>query len=302
MRAATVSPATGKPYGVRRVCSLWSLPRSTFYEQKERLTEPPAKRKPGPVPDIDDAALLILIHEDLANSPFVGEGHRKVWARLKFAKGVSVSPKRVLRLMRQNNLLSPHRQPQGKPDPHDGTIITKAPNLMWGTDAAKIFTLEDGWVWLFTAVEHWNAEVMGWYLSKHGDRHAALEPIMQGLERCFGNASSDCARGLSLRMDHGSQYLSDHFQNQLRYWGIASSFAFVQQPQTNGVVERFNKTLKQQVVYGRYFNSISELKTAISTFIDNYNQHWRFEKMGFKSPREVRTEWLNKNGLDTEAA
>lgn len=302
MRAAAASPVTGKPYGVRRVCNLWSLPRSTFYEQKERLAEPLPKRKPGPVSVIDDEALLILIREDLAASPFVGEGHRKVWARMKSVQGVNVSPKRVLRLMRENNLLSPHRQPQGALDPHDGTIITAAPNLMWGTDAVKIFTLEDGWVWLFTAVEHWNAEVMGWHVSKRGDRYAALEPITQGLERCFGTASADCARGLSLRMDHGSQYLSDHFQNQLRYWGLAPSFAFVEQPQTNGVVERFNKTLKQQVVYGRYFTSISELKTTISAFIDNYNQHWRFEKMGFKSPREARTEWLNKNGLDVKAA
>ncbi len=45
-------------------------------------------------------------------------------------------------------------------------------------------------------------------------------------------------------MDHGTQYLSDHFLNQLRYWGITPSFAFVEQPQTNGVAERFNRTLK----------------------------------------------------------
>ena len=115
-------------------------------------------------------------------------------------------------------------------------------------------------------------------------------------------ASSDCARGLSLRMDHGSQYLSDHFQNQLRYWGVAPSFAFVEQPQTNGVVERFNKTIKQQVIHGRYFNSINDVRAAIAAFVDSYNQHWRIEKMGFKSPSEARNEWNWKTGLDNEAA
>ena len=52
----------------------------------------------------------------------------------------------------------------------------------------------------------------------------------------------DAPRGLSLRMDHGTQYLSDHFQNQLKYWGISPSFAFIEQPQTNGVAERFIRT------------------------------------------------------------
>ena len=45
-------------------------------------------------------------------------------------------------------------------------------------------------------------------------------------------------------MDHGSQYLSGHFTNQIKFWGIQPSYAFVEQPQTNGVAERFNRTLK----------------------------------------------------------
>ena len=44
----------------------------------------------------------------------------------------------------------------------------------------KVFTIEDGWVWVFVAVEHWNAECVGWHVTKHGDRYAALEPISQG--------------------------------------------------------------------------------------------------------------------------
>ena len=112
---------------------------------------------------------------------------------------------------------------------------------MWGTDGVRIFTLEEGWVWLFTAVEHWNAECVGWHVVKVGDRYAALEPIAQGLTRIFGSAGADAARGLKLRLDHGTQYLSGHFQNQIKFWGIAPSFAFVEEPQTDGVVERFDR-------------------------------------------------------------
>ena len=69
----------------------------------------------------------------------------KVWARLRFVEGVKVSRKRVLRIMRQEHLLSPHRVVQGLPKEHDGKIITAAPDIMWGTDGTKVFTLDEGW-------------------------------------------------------------------------------------------------------------------------------------------------------------
>lgn len=130
--------------------------------------------------------------------------------------------------MRENRLLSPYRVRQGGAKKHDGRIVTLAPNVMWGTDGARVFTVEDGWVWVFSAVEHGSAECVGWHVCKVGSRLAALEPIAQGLQRIYGSVEAGVARGLSLRMDHGSQYLSDHFQKQIRYWGIAPSFGFVE--------------------------------------------------------------------------
>ena len=56
-------------------------------------------------------------------------------------------------------------------------IGAHAPNLMWGTDGVRVFTVDDGWGWIFTAVEHWNAGPV----CKRGDRFAALQPISVGL-------------------------------------------------------------------------------------------------------------------------
>lgn len=290
----TASVVTGKPYGVERVCQVWEQARSTFYDRQERAEKAAQGLKPGrrgPTPSVSDDALLKLVQEDLNASPFRGEGHRKVWARLHFGKGLRVSRKRVLRIMRENALLSPHRGRQGKPEAHDGTITTDAPNLMWGTDGAKVLTVDDGWVWVFAAVEHWNAECMGWHVTKHGDRFAALEPISQGLTSLYGSLAADVARGLQLRMDHGSQYLSDHFINQVRFWGINPNFAFVRQPETNGVAERFNRTLKEQVIHGQIFRNVEEVRQAVAAFVELYNAEWRVEKNGFVSPREARQNW-----------
>lgn len=92
-------------------------------------------------------------------------------------------------------------------------------------------------------------------------------------------------------MDNGSQYLSDHFQNQIKFWGIAPTFAFVSQPQTNGVVERFNKTLKEQTVFGRTYRNIEELKRVVTVFMEKYNQRWQIEKLGFRSPKQALTDF-----------
>ncbi len=171
---------------------------------------------------MSDETLLAAIRADLARSSFQGEGHRKVQARLRILDGIRVARTRVLRVMRAHGLLSPHRGRQGHAQTHDGTIVTREPNLMWGTDGVRVFTVDDGWVWTFAAVEPWNAECVGWYVCKVGSRFAALEPIAQGLRRLYGSVDAEVARGLALRMAHGSQYLSDHFLNQIRHTATSS--------------------------------------------------------------------------------
>lgn len=283
----TISPGADRPYGVQRVCAIWEQARSSFYHASRPVAPVVSKRR-GPRPLISDENLLALIRDDLAASPFTGEGHRKVWGRLRYRDGHLVTRKRVLRLMRENHLLSPHRGRPKAAKAHDGKIITLAPNLMWGTDGTRVFTLDEGWVWIFTAVEHWNAECVGWHVCKTGDRYAALQPLSMALGRLYGSVEKGIARGLSLRMDHGTQYLSDHFQNQIKFWGITPSFAFVAEPQTNGVAERFNRTLKEQAIYGRVFRTVDDIRQAVKTFVELYNSEWRIEKNGFRSPDEIR--------------
>ena len=285
------SEEVGKPYGLERVCRILEFPRSTIYAQQARESAKVLALRPqrrGPKPKMADADLLAAICADLDTSPFTGEGHRKVWARLRIQRDIRVSRARVLRLMRENALLSPHRRPQGTPNLHDGSITTDRPNDMWGTDGMRIETVDEGWVWVFSAVDHFDACCVGIHAVKTGSRFAALQPIAQGLQTEFGATGAEAGRGLTLRMDHGTQYTADDFLNQIRFWGIAPSFAFVAEPQTNGVAERFNRTLKEQVIHGRVFRNLEEVRKAVTAFKDRYNRHWRLEKLGFMSPLEAR--------------
>ena len=123
----------------------------------------------------------------------------------------------MLRVLRAAGLLSPHRGRQGAAKRHEGTLSTAAPDPIYGTDSVRVFTVDDGWVWTFAAVDHWSGECVGWHVCKVGSRFAALEPVAQGLRQRYDSVAADVAGGLALRMYHGSHYLSDHFLNRLRY-------------------------------------------------------------------------------------
>lgn len=143
-------------------------------------------------------------------------------------------------------------------------------------------------VWGFFLVEHWNSECLGWHVCKKGDAQAALEPLKHGLRRYYGAMGRGAALGLTLREDHGSQYTSEQYRNQLKFWGIKISYGFVQEPETNGVVERFNRTLKERVVHGRIFKNLNEVRESVAKFVEQYNDCWLLEKLGYQSPMQVR--------------
>ena len=87
------------------------------------------------------------------------------------------------------------------------------------------------------------------------------------------------------------------FSKPAQVLGISPSFAFIEQPQTNGVAERFNRTLKEQVIYGRVFQNLEEVRTAVRHFVDTYDREWLVEKNGFKSPWQARAHWLAQASL-----
>jgi putative transposase len=225
------SPSTHRPYGIARVLRVWALPRSTFYAQREGRAQPATGRR-GRTPTLDDPALLAQIRAVIAESPFHGEGHRKIWARLRALKGVRTSMRRVLRVMRDAELLAPARQPEPVVDhPHDGTIVTDRPNVMWGTDATAAVTRVDGTATIFAAIDHCTAECVGIHAARDGDRFEALEPLRQGVRDHFGPLAAAAAPGLALRHDHGSVYLSADFQTEITFLGMTPSPAFVRQPE-----------------------------------------------------------------------
>jgi putative transposase len=290
-----VSPVSGKPYGLAVVCRAWRLARSGIYRHRAPSQTSPADRR-GPVGPMPDIALLGAIRAVLAASPFHGEGHRKVWARLRHG-GVRTSLRRVLRLMRQNDLLAPARvgAPRG-PRSHDGTIISARVDTMWGTDLTTTITGE-GQAAVFVAVDHCSAECVGIHADARATRFQALEPIRQGVRQHFGGFGKAIAGSLAVRHDHGSQYMSDAFQKEIAFLGIESSPAFVRAPEGNGCAERFIRTLKENLLWVRTFETVEELRQALLDFRETYNATWLIERHGFITPTAFRQQQLQSAAI-----
>ena len=146
---------------------------------------------------------------------------------------------------------------------------------MWGTDATATRTVHDGPVTVFVAVDHCASEAIG----------------LHAVRRHFGGPAPDAARGLSLRHDHGSRYMSRRFQQEIGFLGIRPSPSFVREPEGNGVAERFIRTLKEQPLWIRDFDTVDELNHALQEWRVLYNERRLAQRHRHRSPAQVGREF-----------
>jgi transposase InsO family protein len=288
-------------YGTALVCRIWGVSRATLYRHRgsdvaTNEARPPRRR--GPEGACSDTDLLGHIRAIIEASPFTGEGYRKVWARLRY-RGVRTAARRVRRIMKANGLLAPQRPVQRDAHPHDGTIVTDKVDQVWGTDMTQTITTGQGRAFVFIAVDHCSGEFVGTHASSSASRWEALEPIRQGVTKHFGGVAPNAAAGLILRHDHGSNYMAEDFQTEIKCFGITGSPAFVRQPEGNGVAERAIRTLKEQLLWVRHFATVEELRQALAAFAARHNASWLRERHGYKTPDQIRA---SQKPLAPEAA
>jgi transposase InsO family protein len=292
------------------ICAVWRVARSSVYARRSEdkrvdgdarnasqshdqdpgrdRSTPRFRGKRGPRTVVDDATLVEEIRAVLAASPFCTEGHRKVQVRLR-PRGIWAGKNRLLRLMGEANLLAPTgRQHVHGDRAHTGTIITRRPDELWGTDATKFYTRQEGWCWFFGAIDHCVEDIVGWHVAKVGDRWAALEPIRQGVQSTHGGYTPKIALGLGLRMDWGPQYTAHQFLGELRWLGIRPTPSYVGEPECNGIIERWMRTLKEECLYLHDFETLDEARQVIGEFIERYNTEWLLERHGYRTPAAVR--------------
>ena len=260
------------PAPLKTVCRVAGVSRSAACEQRRRRgASEPVRRRPGPVGAMPDQELLGEIRQVLADSPFVGEGHRKVWARLTREAGLLAPTARVRK--RAARL-------------HDGKITVEVPDTLWATDATEGWSAE-GRSAVFAIIDHASGEA--WCdASLRMDRFAAADLLREVCTERFGSVEKAVAAGLALRYDGGPCFRAEHYQTEIDHLGIARSPAYHYEPETNGCVEKFIQTLKEQVLWIERFDSFEQLRQAVRDFARLYNREWLLERHGYRTPNEAR--------------
>ena len=110
------------------------------------------------------------------------------------------------------------------------------------------------------------------------------------MRHSFDEYDEHTGLGITIRHDHGLQYISKVFQAELRFLCIESSPSYVREPQCNGVAERFIKTLKEQPLHIFYFETVEDLRCALLDFKEECNRSCLCQKR--KTPKQVRETYV----------
>jgi len=264
------------------------LSSGAWYDNRPRIKQE-NKHKRGPVTLLSDDEILSHIRDLLDTPTFFGEGYIKLHERLK-RKNISVGKNRVYRIMKANNLLNVIKGSPGSGRKHDGVIITERPNEMWATDGKEFRTAAEGKCWFIGVIDHFNDEIKSFYVCSTFDRFAAMEALRSAVKKEFGSIEQNVCKDLNiaLRADHGSQFDSKDYQKEISFLGINYSPAFVRSPECNGIIERFHRTLNEQIFKHHQFENLNDANIKLTEFINNYNHNWLLHRLNLNSPIEYK--------------
>ena len=91
-----------------------------------------------------------------------------------------------------------------------------------------------------------------------------------------------------------AQYIADAWIAEVKWLGMTITPSYVGEPECNGVIGRFMRTLKEQCLHLHRFESLEQARRIIATFIDRYNHEWLIERLGYRTPTQTRADALRR--------
>jgi transposase InsO family protein len=279
---------------VSLLCATFDLSRAAYYAE--------ARRQRGEVVPDDDGKVIALprrprhtsaevvllrIREVLERETATAWGVRKVWATLR-REGLKVSRRRVHAIMRAHDLVLARDSEPG--EPARGHVAVPEPNRRIATDLTTVWTKRDGVVALVPTIDCGDrTAVIEVTKDQHGP--AVLASVEAKLVAAFGSPTN-VPDDLELRTDHGPQYTGADCAALCERWRLAHTYAPVGRPTGNAVVERFIRTLKEELIWLRDWDSADELRAAIASWLHHYLHHRPHQALNWQTPIERRAERL----------
>lgn len=258
------------------MCELARISRAGFYRHWE--AHQPAQ---------EEMDLREAIQQDwVRHRP---NGYRSITRRLR-RQGWVVNAKRVLRLMRNDNLLGLRKRRFGvtTDSDHDFLIypnlakqlVLTGLNQLWVADITYVRLLEE-FVYLAVVLDADSRRVIGWAVRRTLEKEVALAALDQAI------ANRQPGPGLVHHSDRGSQYASNDYVKRLEGIGAWMSMSRAGRPWENGKCESFIGTLKREQLDGRQYRSLEELEKDLQTFLETvYNRERLHSALGYLTPEE----------------
>ena len=220
-------------------------------------------------------------------------GYRRVSAELR-RRGMAVNHKRVLRLMRSDNLLAVrYRKYILTTEGRHATEVrlnlaarmtVNGLNQLWVADITYI-RLRAEFVFLAVVLDRFSRKAIGWAL----DRTLAARIAVRALEQAIARRQPPA--GVVHHSDQGIQYASAEYRNLLETHHMIASMSRAANPYDNAVCESFMKTLKQEEIYCSQYRDYEDLSAHLEEFIENYYNRLRLHSaLGYRTPEEFESD------------